>query len=595
MLKELGISLALVSSGMGIGKTSEAAFRALVLKNCPKLLAFASEVGIDATMSIVADYAITGQIDLSGEGIAQLQSILVGFLHAKGNFSSYLNTHAGNVTTKPTDVTQKPRIDDLQPGKNVSETGAMHSQEIQNSSEIKDNTKSGNNSVPESQTIQSKPIIETNTKQTTPLNDFDSRLKGISLDNEANQKEVLKVLEDKYPSSKGVPRRINCLKKVQQLINSPGYEKLDGTQRELAKLLVLRQNLGIIEKELLYDAKLPGDLKRRFIDMDNCVKNQNKPELAAALYRNEDFEVLLTVLKTQEVDENIIKQMIAIRDKAMSNGCLLVNNTKIDYDKIEERSVEKNGKEYKLKVLDSGNSEQMARLGLSEDEMRLTVHMADDINTHPAQTVGRMNQSECLNLSASMTNGKNGLYGNQQVGIVLEYDTDAVSYASNYAAGTGFCKKGEDFARVKLSLDKDSAGTFIRTRFIENLKILGEDISIEDYMTFSRKFQNKSMSIADLRALAKNNMIDINGKNIPMDKVESAFCKSTDDLMNTPYEMRGKMVTNGFNELNIYNPKIKAIYARANSPTDTVETILSAELLAYAEKHNIPIVFQRKI
>ena len=113
MLQELGTSLALVGSGMGIGKGSEAIFRTLVMKNCPKLIAYATEVGVDATASLLADYAITGQIDLSGEGIAQLQSILVGILHAKGNFSSYLNTHARNVTTKPTNVTSKPRIDDL--------------------------------------------------------------------------------------------------------------------------------------------------------------------------------------------------------------------------------------------------------------------------------------------------------------------------------------------------------------------------------------------------------------------------------------------------------------------------------------------------
>lgn len=104
MLKELVTSIALVASGVGIGKTSEAAFRALVIKNCPKLLAWASEIGIDATMGIVADYAITGQIDLSGEGIAQLQAVLVGILHAKGNFRTYLNTHAGNIKPKADDT-----------------------------------------------------------------------------------------------------------------------------------------------------------------------------------------------------------------------------------------------------------------------------------------------------------------------------------------------------------------------------------------------------------------------------------------------------------------------------------------------------------
>lgn len=96
MLQELGTSLALVGSGMGIGKGSEAIFRTLVMKNCPTLIAFAAEVGVDATASLLADYAITGQIDLSGEGIAQLQNILVGIIGAKGA-KNYLNTHAGDI------------------------------------------------------------------------------------------------------------------------------------------------------------------------------------------------------------------------------------------------------------------------------------------------------------------------------------------------------------------------------------------------------------------------------------------------------------------------------------------------------------------
>ena len=121
MLQELGTSLALVGSGMGIGKGSEAIFRTLVMKNCPKLIAFATEVGVDATASLLADYAITGQIDLSGEGIAQLQNILVGIIGAKGA-RSYINTHAGDITTRcitETDVkdTRLPRSQDYELGK----------------------------------------------------------------------------------------------------------------------------------------------------------------------------------------------------------------------------------------------------------------------------------------------------------------------------------------------------------------------------------------------------------------------------------------------------------------------------------------------
>ncbi len=95
LVKELVTSLALTATGIKAGKMSEGVYRYLsVVKQCPKLLAFATEIGIDATMSLVADLAITGQIDLSGEGIAQLGNIIVGLLHSKGNLKNYLNNHA---------------------------------------------------------------------------------------------------------------------------------------------------------------------------------------------------------------------------------------------------------------------------------------------------------------------------------------------------------------------------------------------------------------------------------------------------------------------------------------------------------------------
>ena len=100
MLQELTDSIMLFSSGVAGGKLAEGVFKAMVLKNCPKLIAFASEVGVDATCSLLSDLAITGQIDLSGEGIAQLQNILTGIILSKGNFKTYLNTHAGDLTPK---------------------------------------------------------------------------------------------------------------------------------------------------------------------------------------------------------------------------------------------------------------------------------------------------------------------------------------------------------------------------------------------------------------------------------------------------------------------------------------------------------------
>ncbi len=101
MGKELAIMLASVTAGGGIGKMSEKAFLALAAKNCPKLLAWSAEVGIDAVAGLAADMAMTGQINLAGEGIAQLQAFLVGLIKAKGNFNSYLKIHAGKPVNTP--------------------------------------------------------------------------------------------------------------------------------------------------------------------------------------------------------------------------------------------------------------------------------------------------------------------------------------------------------------------------------------------------------------------------------------------------------------------------------------------------------------
>jgi hypothetical protein len=47
------------------------------------------------------------------------------------------------------------------------------------------------------------------------------------------------------------------------------------------------------------------------------------------------------------------------------------------------------------------------------------------------------------------------------------------------------------------------------------------------------------------------------------------------------------------NEIDIQDPEIGYIYVRANSPYETLESILSPELLEYVEKNNIQIIFQK--
>ena len=79
---EIITGLALTAAGGAIGKTSAVIGQEL-MKQCPKLIAYIGEYGADAVMGLLTDLAITGEIDLQGEGIAQLINIAAGIHAAK--------------------------------------------------------------------------------------------------------------------------------------------------------------------------------------------------------------------------------------------------------------------------------------------------------------------------------------------------------------------------------------------------------------------------------------------------------------------------------------------------------------------------------
>ena len=443
------------------------------------------------------------------------------------------------------------------------------------------------------------PVPSPNVKQsiTGSVDGSDNLLKTANLDDDKIQAELLAMLEKEIPSSRRVPGRVKTLKELQTLVNNPSYAQLDEAGKRMAKIAILKSNQRLDSRALYDDLNVSIEVKRK---INTFEKSMTSPETAAALYNDNDFAALILVAKSKGVDEATIAKMQEAYNKAKNNGSLLVHKTDINVSNIPVRQVVVDGKSFNVKVVDCTDDAVFAHpelyglpAGTTADNIRLTVHMNDGFNKAPQMTIGKMRQSEDLNLSASVTDGKNTLYDNQQVGIVLDYDMGAVSYASNYAAGTGFCKTNTDFAKSKLDLNNSSKGTFIRDQFVERMKAQGYDISAEDYAAFSSKLSGKNDIQTELRKLAVNGQIDFNGKQIPVEQVEKVLFESTDDLMHVSYEMRGIKVENGFNEVNVYNPEIKAIYVRGNSADDTIESILSADLLNYAQRRNLPIIFQR--
>ncbi len=117
ILKELAVSGALNLAGFGSGAAASSIGK-IVASKCPKLVAAITEYGSDAVMSLIADVAITGEVDLKGEGIAQLINIATGIaLHKKvKNQTSSTSTSGKMEHNNPARVSTPGRtVNDVMP------------------------------------------------------------------------------------------------------------------------------------------------------------------------------------------------------------------------------------------------------------------------------------------------------------------------------------------------------------------------------------------------------------------------------------------------------------------------------------------------
>ena len=434
---------------------------------------------------------------------------------------------------------------------------------------------------------------------------FEANLKNADLNDPDVRQSFIDGIAEDFPEFAKFPRKQRTLNQLQSLLNHPDYANLSDVNKTIAKLSILKDN-GIEAGNLYSKAKVPASIKRRVSDIEYCLDNNVDKKSAAALYHDGDYEtfkILNDVKNQQKISAEDISIMDGYTEQARANGHLMVKHSHLTNPKqIPTKQINKNGKEYNVKVVDLTDENVLSNLdqygfekGTTADNLKLTVHMNDDINKNPRMTVRRMMGSKELNLSATITDGTNHLYGDMQIGILLDYDQGAVSYASNYAANTGFVKSKTDFAKAKLQETESSTGTFIKERFKENMKADGIEITDEDYTALSNMFKGKKMTSAQLENMSENGKITVNGKEFSTEQIQKALTQSTDDLLTMQADIAGKKFKKGFNEINVYNPEIKALYIRDNSADGKLEDILSADLLQFAQDNNIPIIFQRHV
>lgn len=76
--QEAFVNAALFAIGAASGKVGSMTKTALTAKNAPKLFATMADIGVDSSISLLGDLALTGQIDLTGEGFSQLMALVAG-------------------------------------------------------------------------------------------------------------------------------------------------------------------------------------------------------------------------------------------------------------------------------------------------------------------------------------------------------------------------------------------------------------------------------------------------------------------------------------------------------------------------------------
>lgn len=157
--KELVINSLLMVVGMGAGKAGSAVKAALTAKNAPKLAAIAGDIGTDATISLLGDLALTGQVNIEGEGFAQFLSLVAGH---KGKIVSGIKHVKDNIKAKfGPDARQMPDGTIYKVNQDGSTT-VLEDAPVKR--EISDNTTSPK----ESEEIQVKEETETINEQEVP-------------------------------------------------------------------------------------------------------------------------------------------------------------------------------------------------------------------------------------------------------------------------------------------------------------------------------------------------------------------------------------------------------------------------------------------
>ncbi len=270
--QELITNAALFAVGGAAGKMGSAAKSALLAQKCPTLMACIADIGTDATISMLGDLAITGEIDIEGEGLSQIMSLIAG--HVK--VSKFGGNKKSNVNTENT---TKNNIANTNTAKNIK-------QKIENKYKLKDSV-SMKISEEIAQIISSKPELS---EKIMNLIDSNVSLQNIRAIAEIATKDNIELIEKltknknikAYYDSQGNLIRNDFDNAIKAIKNNPEISE---------KLIDIAQN----SKHNGQDLQNIADLLKKYPDYNNeimlLVKSNYNIKVGKDIYNNPTFHI----------------------------------------------------------------------------------------------------------------------------------------------------------------------------------------------------------------------------------------------------------------------------------------------------------------
>lgn len=393
--------------------------------------------------------------------------------------------------------------------------------------------------------------------------------------------EIKSELEKAIPILKDNPKTQIIAEELERLENNSEFNKLDDLHKTIAKWNIITQDIRYNESTAIFrEYKIPNVIQNRIL-----YSNIQDPQiLAASMMHSGDIEMFSIIDK---VKRNIDTSYKGIDIEKLKSNIARINNVNnqnfIFSDRpvtsaIPIQTITNHGKNYKVKLVDLADQKVLSHLedygflpGTNPKDLEFVVHMFkhDKEEIYLTQLHNAIKNKETVTLSTSLTNGTNRLHDHGNIGVVVDYDQNSVLNAFNRDLNSGTNKNFPSRQWYNKILDESHSGqeySFVKS---ELKNILG--VNDAEYLELTTYLKDK-------RYLTQIKDIQIGNKKLSGEEIRKALKESQKKLFTGP---------NGYNEIELFNPSIEAIYLKDIAISDVPSYIFE-----YAEKHNLPIIHQ---